>query len=665
MIWARYRKFLLFLVYVLFFLHTAIWHYWGYQGVGHLGFGEFFATMRSGVVTAGTVFSILVFVHALFFGGLFCGWFCHWGITQDLAAWIMIRAGIKPQMRHLDSRLIPWLWFLIIIAQVVIFWVYNGFPQSLSFNASATPVWSGVPRSILLICLTTMISGFILIFLFGERAFCRSICTFRLWFSWFERFAPHKVRQIKECTSCSRECTSACPMGLDVAAEVRDLGHVRNSECIKCHICIGACPNQALVTTMRRNAFHKEGSPASVPAVLSPSISLLQVAMAVIVVVTFGFDVGGNMSLSLGFLSGFMLIHIWHARSISLFEAIVSVLIVIGLYYKDDLNDPVSLAKGLSAIAVFLLAARFIGFAKGFEFIDRNAHDLKPARALTAVIIVFALVLGVREAQTSILIHKANAARSSNDTATYATIMETCAGSHSDPSGAYYDLGKAQLKINRPEKAATSFKKSLELLFSAAVAIDMYELLQSFGTREVAGEFAAWLNSRFPDTDEFIFLSGDLMIEKQDYNGAEALYQKFIARKPGHQDGYIALGALRMQQSKLDEAEELFKKAYAIAPASSAYFVASVHHMRGRPEQAEEFYAEAVSSNPPNVIFLMDQAGNFASQQKLDLAIAAWQKVLEIAPHETAARENIEQARAAQTSGVPLIAEERPTTPGY
>ena len=41
-----------------------------------------------------------------------------------------------------------------------------------------------------------------------------------------------------------------------------------------------------------------------------------------------------------------------------------------------------------------------------------------------------------------------DAARSHNDTLTYATIMESCAGSHSDPSGAYYDLGKAQLKIN-------------------------------------------------------------------------------------------------------------------------------------------------------------------------------------------------------------------------
>ena len=61
MIWARYRRPLLFLVYFLFFFHTALWHYWGYEGVGHLGFGEFFGSMRTGIITAGTVFSIVVF----------------------------------------------------------------------------------------------------------------------------------------------------------------------------------------------------------------------------------------------------------------------------------------------------------------------------------------------------------------------------------------------------------------------------------------------------------------------------------------------------------------------------------------------------------------------------------------------------------------------------
>lgn len=661
MIWARFRRPLLLLVYVLFFLHTALWHYWGYEGVGHLGFGEFFGTLRSGVVTAGTIFSLAVFLHALFFGGLFCGWFCHWGITQDVAAWIMKKAGIKPRMQNLNSKLIPWAWFIILIAQVVIYWAFNGFPSSWSFNPSATPVWTGVPRSILLICLTTMISGFFLIFLFGERAFCRSICTFRLWFSWFERIAPHKVRQTKECTSCQQECTSVCPMGLDIAAEIRDLGHVKNTECIKCHICIGACPTQVLETSLKKNSFHKNGSPVERPAAMSSSISLVQTGMAIIVLILFGFDVGGNISLSLGFLTGFLLIHIWHSRSISMFEVIISGLVIIGLYFKDDMNDPVSLAKGLLAIAVFLFTAKAVGFEKGFAFINQTAPSLKTSKVLGAMVLLAALLLGARETHTSILIHKANAARRGNDTAVYATIMESCAGSHSDPAGAYFDLAKAQLKINEPQKAATSFKKSLQVMFSTTVAQEMYEMLQAFGDKKVAEEFARYLMTTYPDVDEFAFLTGSILLEKKDFAGAEGLYLSIINKRPDHHDGYIAMGELRLSQARISEAEDFFGRAYAISPASSAFFMADIFFQRGQYAKAETYYEEAVSKNPPNVVYLMDQGGNFAAQNKLREAINAWKKALEIAPDLTLAQDNIDQAEALLAARKAAILGEKPT----
>ncbi len=660
MIWARFRRPLLLLVYVLFFLHAALWHYWGYEGVGHLGFGEFFGTLRSGVITAGTIFTLAVFLHALFFGGLFCGWFCHWGITQDVASWIMKKAGIKPKMQHLNSRLIPWAWFIILIAQVVIYWAFNGLPTSLSFNPSATPVWTGVPRSILLICLTTMISGFFLIFLFGDRAFCRSICTFRLWFSWFERFAPHKVRQTKECTSCRQECTSSCPMGLDVATEIRDLGHVKNTECIKCHVCIGACPTQVLETSLKKNSFHKNGNPAERPAVLSTSISLLQSGMAIIVLILFGFDVGGNISLSLGFLTGFLLIHIWHTRSITMFELIISGLVIVGLYFKDDMNDPISLAKGLLAIAFFLITAKAVGFDKGFAFINQAAPTLRTSKLLGTVVLLGAVLLGAKETQTSILIHKANAARRGNDTAAYATIMESCAGSHSDPAGAYFDLAKAQLKINEPQKAADSFKKSLNLMFSAAVAREMYEMLEAFGDRAIAEEFARYLMNSYPAVDDFAFLTGNILLERKDFTGAEALYQSILTKHPDHQDGYIAMGELRLLQSRISEAEDFFSRAYAISPASSAFFMADIFFQRGQHEKAEPYYEEAVSKNPPNVVYLMDQGGNFAAQNKLREAINAWKRALEIAPDLTLARDNINQAEALLAAKKAAILGEKP-----
>lgn len=647
MIWAKNRPLLLFLVYVLFFLHTAIWHYWGYTGVGHLGFGEFFGTLRSGVVTAGTIFSLIVFFHAVFFGGLFCGWFCHWGITQDVAAWIMRKCGIKPAMAQLNSRLIPWFWFIIIIAQVVLYWYYTGFPTSFSFNPSATPVWSGVPRSILLICITTVVSGFLLVFLFGERAFCRSICTFRLWFSWFEKFAPHKVRQIKECTSCQLECSNVCPMGLDVAGEIRDLGHVKNTECVKCHICIGACPNGALETSFQKNDFHKEGSAAIQPATFTDSTSLVQVCMAAVVLILFGFDIGGNMSLSLGFLSGYLLVKIFATRNLSLFEILLTAMIIVGYHFKMDMNDATSLVKGLAFIAGFLIIARFIGYNEGLKFISTDAGKTPAPVFLTAIALIAAGTLAFNETRSSFLIHKANAALSKNDLQTYATIMDGCAAGHSDPAGTYYDLGRVQLKLNQPEKALESFKNSVNLIYKFEAAEAMLNLLFDTGFMTQWSEFADFLAAKFPEVARFQVVKANALMHNNDLSGSEKMLNELTQKYPENHEVFIAYGELRLSQSRAFEARDYYEKAYKIAPASSAFFLGDVYMTLNMLPEAEKYLTEAVNGQPQNVIYLLSQGNAFMAQQKFRDAITSWEKILKLDPEFEAAKENIAQAKQA------------------
>ena len=648
MIWAKYRNWLLLLVYVLFFLHTALWHYWGYESVGHLGFGEFFGTLRNGVVTAGTIFTLLVFVHALFFGGLFCGWLCHWGITQDLAAAIMRRLGIKPRMAQLNSKLIPWVWFLIIIAQVVLYWSYTGFPSELTFNPSATPVWSGVPRSILLICMTTLISGFILIFLFGERAFCRSICTFRLWFSWFERIAPHKIRQTKECLYCQSECTTSCPMGLQVAEEIKQLGHVKNQECVKCHICIGACPHAVLQTSLRKNEFHKEGSQITPPAALSTSISWLQAGMAVIILVMFGFDLGGNISLSLGFISGFLLIHTWRSRTISRIEACIVGLLVVGLYFRNDMNDASSLAKGLIAITTFFLVIRSLNFTRGLDFIGHTARVTRVPSLMLAAVILLALTLGGREAWTSALLHKANAALVNNDMLTFATIMEGCTGAHMNPATAYYDLGRAQLSLNMPEKAAVSFSRSLQISFTDKAADSILERLYFARAFQQCHELATWLSSQHPEIPRFRIAMGNALIELNRLEDAQNSFAETATKFPQNHDALIALGEIKVELGKREEGLQHLIRAYEIAPTSVSFNLADLYRRLDRREEAEKYFSEAVAADPDNLDLLIMQGLNFAEQQKFRPAIKAWEKALEKDSTHTVAREYLEAARFEQ-----------------
>jgi len=644
MFWAKHRNLLLLLVYVLFFLHTALWHYWGYESVGHLGFGELFGTLRSGVITAGTIFTIIVFVHALFFGGLFCGWFCHWGITQDLAAGIMRRFGIKPLMAQLNSKLIPWVWFLIIIAQVVLYWVYSGFPTELSFNPSATPVWSGVPRSIMLICMTTLASGFILIFLFGERAFCRCICTFRLWFSWFEKLAPHKVRQTKACENCQDECTTSCLMGLQVAEEIRLLGHVKNQECIKCHICIGACPNGVLQTSLRKNEFHKDGSQIVQPAVLSNSISWLQTGMAVIMLVLFGFDLGGNISLSLGFIAGFLMMHIWQNRRISHIEAALATLLIVGMYYRHDMNDASSLIKGLLAVALFLFVARNLDFKRGYEFIHSRARETRVPALMLAVVTILAVLLGAREAHNSTLFHRANAAKNNNDLKTFVSIMEGCAGAHLNPANAYFDLGNAQLALKMNDKAAASFKKSLELDFNEKAADTILEKLFVAGLFSECQQLATWLAEKYPAIARFRIAVGNAMIQQQKLADAQKVFSETATRFPDNQDALIALGEMKVAQGNSEDGLQDLLKAYEMAPATASFHLADLYRRLGRHEEAEKYFTQAAAADPENFELLLIQGMNLFEQKKFREAIKLWETALEKAPTLIVAREYIAMA---------------------
>ena len=640
MIWAKYRNWLLLLVYIAFFLHTAIWHYWGIESIGHLGFGCLFGSLRDGVITAGTIFTLIVFFHALFFGGLFCGWFCHWGITQDVAFWIMKKFKIKPVMEHLDSKLIPWFWFLVMIGQVVFYWIYSGFPTSLSVNLSAQPVWFMVPRSILLITITTIISGFLLIFLFGERAFCRSICTFRLWFSWFEKFSPHKVRQIKSCSSCNSECTSSCPMGIEVAEEIKLLGQVKNQECVKCHICIGACPHQALKTTFKKTEFSKEGNPVINKGPLSSSVSLLQLFMAIIVVVLLGFKVGGNISLSLGYLIGFLIANSLWKKGISLFEILTIVLLTVAIYFKDDMNDATSLVKGLALLGIFLFILRKVPYKKGFEFIRESGATYRVPKPILALVILLGAFVGGKEIYGSLMIHKAREALKNKNYKEYATILDSCAGYYSDRAKAYFDLGKVQLTLNQNKEALENFKKSLDISFNQEVAektLDQLWLLKEYKLWE---EFVEYLIAKKPQIPDFQVLRA----QRFAYNNlaeAQTLFDKLEKSFPNSAKVAIGSGELSMIYNDFQAAKKKFEAAYKLDAKLACFPLANALRALGKFADAEKYYAQAIIVDPKNPFLWLDQGANFASQEKFEQAVISWKEALKIQPDFQEAKNNI------------------------
>jgi tetratricopeptide (TPR) repeat protein len=377
--------------------------------------------------------------------------------------------------------------------------------------------------------------------------------------------------------------------------------------------------------------------------------------MAVIVLIAFRFNIGGNMSLSIGFLAGFFLARSWATRSLQFFEVATAVLVITGLYFKIDMNDHTSLMKGLAAIVFFLALARYADYRKGHDFIRDSAASTPAGKPLLIAAAIVALALGFQETRTSILIHKANAALKNNNLQTYASIMEGCAAGHSDPAGAYYDLGRIQLSLGQPEKAVASFKNSISLIYKPeAVEAMLGHLLDSADTEHWSA-LADFLVERFPENPRYLVVRANGLSQRGNKTGAEKMLQEIIARHPAYYDAYISLGEIKLEQSRIIEARDFFIKAYEIAPASSAYFMADVSRHLNMFAEADRYYLEAINGQPQNIVFRFDHGNNLAAQNRLREAIDAWKSILQYDPNFEPAKTSIklaEETLAAKKSAI-------------
>ncbi|MGH9363562.1 MAG: 4Fe-4S binding protein, partial [Thermoanaerobaculia bacterium] len=131
---SRARVLVQVLVHVVIAGHLAAYYLLGWKRVGGADVQAFFHDfLGSGLVSAGVVLAALAFAATLLFGRVFCGWGCHFGAFQDLAAWTMAKLGLRPA--PIQTRLLHHLpWALLAFAFVL--------PPALRW-AAAAPVVPG------------------------------------------------------------------------------------------------------------------------------------------------------------------------------------------------------------------------------------------------------------------------------------------------------------------------------------------------------------------------------------------------------------------------------------------------------------------------------------------------------------------------------------------
>ena len=227
-------------------LHLILWYGFGWHGLGAIDMQELFRNLiEKNVVTVGAVFFLALIALGLIWGRLFCGWMCHIGQVYDLLAALFEK--LKWKWGSFPLRLGP------LVALFILLWYYlreavvhrmqaESLPLDLAWNI--TEPWELLPGWFngTLTLVTVLV---VMPLIFGRRTFCRNLCPWGVLLGLTNRFSPWKVRRTGNCTMCG-ECSTACPMDIDVSAMINTQYKVQSVSCTNCFQCVASCPTDAL-----------------------------------------------------------------------------------------------------------------------------------------------------------------------------------------------------------------------------------------------------------------------------------------------------------------------------------------------------------------------------------------------------------------------------------
>ena len=230
-------------IHLLILAHIYIF---GDKIIGSLDFQEFFHTfVKYGIINAGVLMVLLAFFITLIFGRFFCGWACHFGAIQEFSWWLMKKMGISP--KTINSSMVTILPFFILLnfylAPNLIHALHTPW-ANININLGMPEIWAFLPEFVIG-TLTFIVDGFLIVYFLGRKGFCRYLCPWGAFLKLPNSLAMFKVRNTEGCIE-SGNCTTNCPVGIDVSYEINHFSKVTNTNCTSCLICTQGCPSSAI-----------------------------------------------------------------------------------------------------------------------------------------------------------------------------------------------------------------------------------------------------------------------------------------------------------------------------------------------------------------------------------------------------------------------------------
>jgi polyferredoxin len=313
--------------------HVLAYYFLDWTAIGALDFQAFFHHfLGKGVITAGALLTLAAFCGAAIFGRLFCSWGCHFGALQDLSAWVLRRCGWRaPVVKTRFLHHVP-VALLLVIFLLPVFsrWWRDGWGPVQVDLAEVAP-WETLPGWFLSVT-TFLVCGLGILLFLGTRGFCRFVCPYGAVFRLSDRWTPFRVRRVATCgTSCASPsepssstgaavpaCTAACPTAIDVHGETEIAAKVTDVDCVRCHLCIEACPSGALAYTSQPVLLPEGDGALPVPSAVRYTLprwgEWVVLAVAVVSYLAIDLVYGGHfLAATLALAEGFLAFVVFYA----------------------------------------------------------------------------------------------------------------------------------------------------------------------------------------------------------------------------------------------------------------------------------------------------------------------------------------------------------------
>ncbi|MFC1524294.1 4Fe-4S binding protein [Thermodesulfobacteriota bacterium] len=207
------------------------------------------------------------------FGRMICGWFCPFGLFQDLLNKIRSRKfNIPTPLKYIKYGVL--LFMVILLPALAVDEYGAGTLWFCKYLCPAGTLEAGIPLlalkpnyteiiGILFFCKLAILILYIFWSVLASRPFCRTTCPLGAFYALFHRAKLIKLRlDADKCTEC-KACHSVCPMGVKFNESPEDM------ECITCLKCMDqACSYQAISLEIGGIPLHvATGAPSSEPEI--------------------------------------------------------------------------------------------------------------------------------------------------------------------------------------------------------------------------------------------------------------------------------------------------------------------------------------------------------------------------------------------------------------